>query len=533
MNPSNHSTKSTRRWLGVRSFAALSLFLGGTPLPAALKGEYFAGRTFNTPVLQRSDARIDFDWGNGSPDAAVPDNDFSARWTGFLTAPTTETWTLFIVSDNGSRLKLGGKVISDNFNPEAGSETGWYIHEVAFEAGKKVPFELEYYESNGGAGMHLYWLSPTQDYQTIPASAFSSPDLPPPPTTGWTARYFDGRQFEKPVATRPENSINYEWAGAPLPELFPDHFSVKWSGLITPAFSETYTFSIAADNGTRLWVDGQLVSNNWDIVGGEDRGWNTVKVPLTAGKPVSILLDYYQVVGGASAALYWDSPGQPWQLVPGTAITALPADTAPFLDVVSSFTTTTGTPLHLPVIASEATGATITLTAKGLPPGVTLVTTAFPDLNPRNLPAVRTTALTGSPELPGNYEVEITATTAAGASTSSLLVLKVSGPAVDPGLDAAVEMLSRDIRFSTQSNPPRLVVQAALPKVITDNYEVMLERSIDLSKWDDVTVLATISQLPTTPGSNLSFSALSYQQALADPEGGARSFFRLRLTSKD
>jgi hypothetical protein len=533
MKPSNHSTKSTRRWLDARSFAALTLFLGFTPLPAALKGEYFAGRTFNTPVLQRTDATIDFDWGTGSPDAAVPDNDFSARWTGFLTAPTTETWTLFIVSDNGSRLKLDGKVISDNFNPEPGTETGWFIHEVPFEAGKKVPFELEYYESDGGAGMHLYWLSPTQDYQIIPASAFSGPDLPPPPATGWTARYFDGRQFEKPVATRNENAISYEWAGAPLPELFPDHFSVKWSGLLTPAFTETYTFSIAADNGTRLWVDGQLVSNNWDIVGGEDRGWNTVKVPLTAGKPVSILLDYYQVVGGASAALYWDSPSQPWQLVPGTAVAALPAETAPFIDVASSFTTTTGTALDLPINASDATGATLTFTATGLPPGVSLVTSSFPDLNPRDLPAVQTTALTGSPELPGTYEVEITATSASGATASGFLVLKISGPAVDPGLEAAVELLSREIRVSTENDPARLVLQVPVPQVITDNYNIMLERSTDLSGWVDITDLASLSQLPSTPGSNINLSALSYQQALADPEGGPRSFFRLRLTRRD
>ena len=49
-------------------------------------GEYYQGENFETFVLQRDDAVIDFMWGTGSPDPSIGANDFSVRWTGSIQA---------------------------------------------------------------------------------------------------------------------------------------------------------------------------------------------------------------------------------------------------------------------------------------------------------------------------------------------------------------------------------------------------------------------------------------------------------------
>ena len=42
-----------------------------------------------------------------------------------------------------------------------------------------------------------------------------------------------------------------------------DSFAVRWRGQVQPRFDEAYTFYVKADDGLRLWVDGQLVLNVW------------------------------------------------------------------------------------------------------------------------------------------------------------------------------------------------------------------------------------------------------------------------------
>ena len=54
-----------------------------------LKADYYKGVFEGAPVLTRTDAAIDFDWADGSPDPALDDDSFSVRWTGRLTAPAT------------------------------------------------------------------------------------------------------------------------------------------------------------------------------------------------------------------------------------------------------------------------------------------------------------------------------------------------------------------------------------------------------------------------------------------------------------
>ncbi|HET8558966.1 MAG TPA: PA14 domain-containing protein, partial [Marmoricola sp.] len=98
-----------------------------------------------------------------------------------------------------------------------------------------------------------------------------------------------------------------------------DDVSVRWTGQITPEFSETYTFSMIGDNGFRLWVDGRLIIDHW--VDDWDIEQVGTPIALEAGRAYDFKVEYFEHYGGAHLRLRWESPSVPKQIVPTEAFT--------------------------------------------------------------------------------------------------------------------------------------------------------------------------------------------------------------------
>ncbi|MCC6819425.1 MAG: hypothetical protein IT579_01735 [Verrucomicrobia subdivision 3 bacterium] len=85
-----------------------------------------------------------------------------------------------------------------------------------------------------------------------------------------------------------------------------DTFSVRWTGSVTPADDDTYTFHVVSNNGVRLWVNDQLlIDNPRDHKPVEDQG----QIRLAAGRKATIRLEYYQAGNDALAKLLWSRTG--------------------------------------------------------------------------------------------------------------------------------------------------------------------------------------------------------------------------------
>lgn len=142
-----------------------------------LIAEYYDTRTLSGPALSRIDAAIDFAWQSGSPDPALGNDTFSARWTGILEIPTDDTWTLITRTDDGVRLWIDGVLRIDEWVNQSATD-----HEVQIPltAGPH-DLRMEYYENTGGAVARLSWESSTQARTVIPSSALS-PELMVEPT---------------------------------------------------------------------------------------------------------------------------------------------------------------------------------------------------------------------------------------------------------------------------------------------------------------------------------------------------------------
>ncbi|MDX6354777.1 MAG: beta-glucosidase, partial [Streptomyces sp.] len=110
------------------------------------------------------------------------------------------------------------------------------------------------------------------------------------------------------VASRVDSNIDSVYGGtSPATGVNGTNWSVKWTGTLTPPTTGSYTFSLNSDDGSRLYVNGQQIVNNWSNHGPTTK---TGTVTLTANQPVSVEVDYYQGTGGSNVSLGWQIPGQ-------------------------------------------------------------------------------------------------------------------------------------------------------------------------------------------------------------------------------
>ncbi|NJM16128.1 MAG: hypothetical protein HC896_12800 [Bacteroidales bacterium] len=60
-----------------------------------------------------------------------------------------------------------------------------------------------------------------------------------------------------------ERTENVNLSGETVPGFALDFFSVRWTGHIKPVYSETYTFYLTSDDGSRLYINDSLVINGF------------------------------------------------------------------------------------------------------------------------------------------------------------------------------------------------------------------------------------------------------------------------------
>ena len=131
--------------------------------------------------------------------------------------------------------------------------------------------------------------------------------------------YYRGENFNTFVLSRTDPQINFNWPDGTAPDgaIGDDNFSIRWTGEIEAAFTETYTFYTNSDDGVRLWVDGQPLVDNWTTHTNMENSGN---IDLVADHVYSLQMEYYENTGPAVAELRWSSARTPKQFVPQAAL---------------------------------------------------------------------------------------------------------------------------------------------------------------------------------------------------------------------
>jgi len=113
---------------------------------------------------------------------------------------------------------------------------------------------------------------------------------------------------------RTDSLINFNWGDASPGQGVPaDGFSVRWTGSVRLPRDGKYTFYTVSDDGVRLWVDDQLVIDNWTDHGETE---NQGQIELWGARPHLIRLEYYENAGVAVAKLLRAGPGLEKQVIP-------------------------------------------------------------------------------------------------------------------------------------------------------------------------------------------------------------------------
>ena len=99
-----------------------------------------------------------------------------------------------------------------------------------------------------------------------PIAPTPSPTPAPSPTPEgeWYAEYYNNRDLiAPPVVTRREYEIDFTWDKEPVPGVYMDDFSVAFTRTADFPTLDNYIFTLEVDDGAQVWVDNQLVINEW------------------------------------------------------------------------------------------------------------------------------------------------------------------------------------------------------------------------------------------------------------------------------
>jgi hypothetical protein len=174
-------------------------------------------------------------------------------------------------SDDGSRVYVDGVPVLDNWFDQAAPPR------CAFKDMTSGPHTVvvEYYEAFGVAKMQF-------------STSYEGGATP----SGWDTEYYANPNLQgTPVITRKDGAtIDFQWGlGAPNPCLPADGFSVRWTQTLDFQ-AGVYEFSTTSDDGSRVFVDGVPVLDNWVD---QASVAHTAVRDMTSG-PHTVVVEYYE-----------------------------------------------------------------------------------------------------------------------------------------------------------------------------------------------------------------------------------------------
>jgi hypothetical protein len=249
------------------------------------RGEYFSSVNLTGwPVVVRNDPTVTFDWGRGAPDLALPVDSFSVRWTRALDFEAA-LYRFHVIVDDGVRLYVDDELVIDDWQDGGRREV---TADRLMSAGSH-DLRIEYYERTGEALIHVWWERPA-----------TYPD--------WRGEYWSNRGLDgSPTRVRNDKSIDFNWGwGAPAADIPADNFSVRWTRALD-FDAATYRFHTRADDGVRLWVDGQLIINDWQDGAPREQ---TADYALVQGVH-NLQVEFYEHLGSAQVRVWWGKVSTP------------------------------------------------------------------------------------------------------------------------------------------------------------------------------------------------------------------------------
>lgn len=212
---------------------------------------------------------------------------------------------------------LASKAIGDaNFNPAAIASSGLTVSYTS--SNSNVATIVNGLVQIVGAGTSVITASQAGNSSYNAATSVSQTLTVTSPvvvTGGLTARYYDNINFTGTVLERVDATVNFNWATttAPAPGIAAGTYSVLWDGYIKPDYTGIYTFYTTADDGIRIWVNNQLIIDNFVNQSPTEKSGT---ISLNAGQSYIIQVQYYNDTYSGTAKLSWSHASVLKQIIP-------------------------------------------------------------------------------------------------------------------------------------------------------------------------------------------------------------------------
>ena len=243
------------------------------------RGAYYDNTALSGhPIVVRNDEEIAFDWGTDRPGSNLPKDRFSVRWTRRLSFEEGP-YRFHARVDDGVRLWVDKARVIDawrtggatTFDGHIWLEAGW--HDV----------RVEYFDETQHAEIKVGWEK---------LESFAQ----------WKGEYYRNRDLAGvPAFVLDDEAIAFDWGdGSPGVRMPSDDFSVRWTRTLTLEGGR-YRFWAHADDGMRLWVNGQLLIDGWRDSPGDQ---HEREMDLVTGEH-ALVVEYYEHAGSARVGVGW------------------------------------------------------------------------------------------------------------------------------------------------------------------------------------------------------------------------------------
>ena len=262
-----------------RLFLILALLVLAVPV-VAQDGASWTGEFYDNPylvgdsVMTVRTGEVAYSWGTLAPGEGIPDHAFSARFVTDFDFPAG-TYRFYLLANDRAALAVDFQTYFNTIDADEGKPEEILTTDV--EVSGVTHIQLDFQKLGDDAYVYLDWervsdnmLGPRFSVPGITDQEEVEGERIPVNNRPWTAEYFTNPDLEgDPLFTQTEASPTKNWGtGAPITDMSPDDFSVRWTSQQT-FDGNLYEFTVEADDGVRVFVDGILYIDEWHGSTGE------------------------------------------------------------------------------------------------------------------------------------------------------------------------------------------------------------------------------------------------------------------------
>ena len=130
---------------------------------------------------------------------------------------------------------------------------------------------------------------------------------------GLRGQYYDNVWFMEPsTLTEIDNTINFNWGNDNIFNSLSDFISIRWVGALLSPQTSLFTFTISADDGSRILINNEVVLDHINSCCDDC----TFTYNLVQGSYYNLIIEYVQKQGEARMKFFWESESIPKQIIP-------------------------------------------------------------------------------------------------------------------------------------------------------------------------------------------------------------------------